>query len=376
MAACTDEYFHFTKDAHQKRALCRLNSEVRQQIVKVYEQLKTYGVHSTNRLGPAGFKYTGDGDAARCDACGLEVSEWVREMDPYTIHRERSPNCSFIRSVQSKNKLLQNHEENVAKRQKTELGSIPCNQQNKLIELNILQEVRHRTFSHWPEKAIPTKQQMITAGFFQCNVGDRVICLYCNLICQQWKGDIDDPVEVHKTLSPNCPYVLSMLTQQGSSSVLIVNQMSTDNNSNAAILLNNISRFQCDQIVYTSPCHINYTSIPSRQVTFETWNNESSPSVDDLVRAGFFHTGTKNVVTCFYCNGSLQNWGKNDNPLIEHIRWFPHCQYAKQLSGDELYNKVQEAKRAQQGCIAFFRKIIKYIAIFFYSTCSIQKLDK
>ena len=45
----------------------------------------------------------------------------------------------------------------------------------------------------------------------------------------------------------------------------------------------------------------------------------------------FIYTGNKTIVTCFYCNGSLQNWGANDNPTIEHARWFPHCAYAKQL---------------------------------------------
>ncbi|CAF1270611.1 unnamed protein product [Rotaria sordida] len=45
-------------------------------------------------------------------------------------------------------------------------------------------QVRQRTFSNWLHETIPTKEQMIIAGFFHCNVGDRVICLYCNLICQ------------------------------------------------------------------------------------------------------------------------------------------------------------------------------------------------
>jgi hypothetical protein len=275
-------------------------------------------------------------------------------MDPYQVHCERNPDCPFVRSTQTKTKLPENGQENAAKRQKTESNSNSCSQQNKLVEVNILREVRERTFSHWTSKTTPTREQMIKAGFFQCNVGDRVICLYCNLICQQWNGEVDDPIEVHKTISPNCAYVRSMLIPEGPSSVFIVNEFSSNNTSNATLLLNHSNRTQFDQIVYTSPCHANYSSIPSRHATFETWSNDSAPSVDDLVRAGFFYTGTKNVVTCFYCNGSLQNWGRNDNPLIEHIRWFPLCQYAKQLSGIELYNKVQEAKRARQGSIAYF----------------------
>ncbi|CAF4385491.1 unnamed protein product, partial [Rotaria sordida] len=56
-----------------------------------------------------------------------------------------------------------------------------------------------------------------------------------------------------------------------------------------------------------------YSEIPKRHASFATWPNEDLPSVDDLVRAGFFYTGTKTIVTCFYCNGSLQNWRPNDN---------------------------------------------------------------
>ena len=356
------EHSHFIQDTDQKRLLGRRKEETQLEIKKLFSRIRPHGEHSASRLRSAGFTYTGYSDTARCDTCGLEVSGWTREMDPYQVHRERSLNCSFLRSLPSKNKLLQNHQENAAKRQKTELGSHSRHPQNKLVETNPFQEIRRRTFSNWSAKTAPSKEQMIKAGFFQCNVGDRVICLYCCLICQQWKADVDDPIDVHKTLSKQCPYVLSMLIPEGSSSVFIVNEVPTNVNGNAASLLNNRNSMQFDQIVSTSPCHSDYSSIPSRQATFETWTSESSPSVEDLVRAGFFYIGTNNVVTCFYCNGSLQNWGKNDDPLIEHIRWFPLCQYAKQLAGNELYNKIQEAKRARQGWILFlvFSKEIKH----------------
>jgi hypothetical protein len=145
-----------------------------------------------------------------------------------------------------------------------------------------------------------------------------------------------------------------MLVPDGPSSVVIVNEFSANNTNNATSILNTSNQMRFDQIVYTSPCHPDYSSIPSRHATFETWTSDSAPSISDLVQAGFFYTGTKQVTTCFYCNGSLQNWSRNDNPLIEHIRWFPLCQYAKQLSGTELYNKIQEAKHIRQGSMFFF----------------------
>ena len=201
---------------------------------------------------------------------------------------------------------------------------------HSLVEADTIEEIRKRNFSHWSRQSSPSTTQMIDAGFFCCNVGDRVICIYCNVICQQWTGNSDDPCEVHKTLSPKCPYVLAMPTAATSSSIRDNSSLSADAISNTAL-------------------NPHYSGMSERLKTFTTWPNEDLPAVDDLVKAGFFYIGTKAIVTCFYCKGSLQNWAANDNPMIEHARWFPHCAYARQLCGTDLYRKIQESKRAQQG---------------------------
>ncbi|CAF0768729.1 unnamed protein product [Rotaria sp. Silwood1] len=264
-----------------------------------------------------GFQYTGVGDTARCDICGLEVSRWIREMDPFYVHLERNPNCSFVRSVQSKDQLTLDQEEKPAKRQKSQLNTERCNRQNKVVELDILKQVRQRTFSHWPHDTGLTKEQMISAGFFQCNVGDRVICLYCNLICQQWEGSMDEPVEVHKKLSPMCPYVRSMLTQTESSSVLIVNEISKDTNGNQTAALSNTNHLRFEQLVYTSPSHISYSSIPSRRATFETWTDQSSPSVDDLVTADDdFVSDCDLFIACVILQKQIEHINGNKDKII------------------------------------------------------------
>ncbi|CAF3714767.1 unnamed protein product [Rotaria sp. Silwood1] len=296
----------------------------------------------------AGFTYTGDGDTFRCDKCQLEVSGWTQDMVPKVLHAERNPNCPFVCSTILNSCMESNDQENPTKRQKIESNSDQYKYNCKLWEVNKLKQIRRRTFSHWSHQIKPSAEQMIDAGFFSCNVGDRVICLYCNLICQQWTADTDDPSEVHKTLSPKCPYVLSILIQPERSSALILNEISTYNRNNQIFGSTNAAQLQFDQIVNTTPYNSAYSEITKRLQSFTTWSHESSPLVDELVRAGFFYTGTENIVTCFYCNGSLQNWNANDNPLIEHVRWFPYCGYAKQVCGDELYRKIQEAKRVLQ----------------------------
>jgi len=58
-------------------------------------------IHSSNAMRAGGFSYTDRGDSARCVLCRLEVSSWTCNMDPFTVHSERSPLCAFVRSVKS-----------------------------------------------------------------------------------------------------------------------------------------------------------------------------------------------------------------------------------------------------------------------------------
>ena len=303
---------------------------------------KKCGPYSYNTMRAAGFDYTNNKDTACCRKCGLEVSSLTAETKPFAIHKERMPTCPYVLSIMPAIKnptgqsLTSTDGEPPSKRLKTSPID-PKTQVNTLFEVNSLKEIRKRTFSHWPRESLPSLAQMIQAGFFCCNVGDRVICIYCNLICQQWTPNNDDnPSKVHKTLSPKCPYVKG---------VLAVPQTSPSNEETTSTNLDSPSiSFHLAKTAH----HKKYIESEKRLESFSTCPDKSMPPVDDLVRAGFYYTGTR-TVTCFYCNGSLQNWGDNDNPLIEHTRWFPQCAYAKHLYGAEARQKRQESKRPLQG---------------------------
>jgi len=350
------------------------NREKLKKFVEFCGILKTTpGVHTYTIMKAAGLDYTGQGDTARCQKCGWEQSGWTHEMHPFKLHAEKNPNCSYVLSLKTSSILqsstfiahtsnsdsssLKANESSIstsddgeirAKRQKLDTSAdfLFLNHWN---EAKPLDQARRRTFSHWPHRTSPSTSQMIEAGFFSCNVGDRVICIYCNLICQQWTPNGDDACEVHKTLSPSCIFVKAKLLRRDTGSILIVNEASTASaTANDASSSDRNQAFRGQSLVHTVACHPIYAELPRRHTSFNSWPMENLPSVDDLVRAGFFYSGTKTVVTCFYCNGSLQNWGPKDNPMIEHARWFPHCAYAKQLCGEDLYRKIQESKRAQQ----------------------------
>ena len=322
-----------------------------------HQRLKSNGVYSSIEMQAWGFCYTGIGDTARCDGCNLEVSDWTRATNPYKVHTERSPNCPFIRSMIELN-IKEYGDLSEVEHSHTMAPEIGKQREKfRWKELGKLKKVRRLTFSHWPMDSSPSAEQMIAAGFFSCGVDDRTICLYCNLICQHWTPDTDDPSEAHKIISPQCPYVLFMLMLSESSSTLILNDLST-NNGDGIVMGSGTSTtpLRSAHIDYRAPCHPAYSDITKRLESFSSWSNESSPSIEDLARAGFFYTGTKSIVTCFYCNGSLQNWGAQDNPAIEHGRWFETCVYAKQLCGETLLQQIRVVKRARQGTdlIRFF----------------------
>ena len=314
---------------------------------------KTRGIHSSIQIEAAGFNYTNIELAAQCHACGLQVSHWPLGIEPFALHAQLSPTCSFVLSLRpaSINTGLTAsttaHIDDDQSRPQTKL--------DPLIEANALKMARQRSFSHWPHRRNHLAGSLIEAGFFCCNVGDRVICLYCHLICQGWGDGSDDACAVHKTLSPGCRYVGSMLMGPGltpllSSSIVIINERTATSNATTP---STVDSARCNTIVTTNACHPLQAEIPRRHASFTSWSSENVPPVDDLVRAGFFYTGTQTIVTCFFCNGSLQNWGPNDNPMVEHARWFPHCAYIKQLCGSRLYQQIRDSQRAHKGLTSF-----------------------
>lgn len=65
---------------------------------------------------------------------------------------------------------------------------------------------------------------------------------------------------------------------------------------------------------------------------------------------------------CFFCDGGLRNWEREDDPWHEHARWFPSCKYVRQVKGDSFVEEVltQEGGKIQQTAVYESKKIIIY----------------
>lgn len=56
-----------------------------------------------------------------------------------------------------------------------------------------------------------------------------------------------------------------------------------------------------------------------------------------------FSTGTNDHVNCFHCGSGLRNWEPDDDPWLEHARWFPQCRFVMLMKGEQYIKAVAES---------------------------------
>ena len=97
-----------------------------------------------------------------------------------------------------------------------------------------------------------------------------------------------------------------------------------------------------DNVISEKAYHPGYTLLQARIDSFKEWPATLSQQPADLAKAGFYYFGIKDMVKCFFCNGGLKNWDHNDDPFQDHVRWFPKCQFIRQLMGADYVDKIRE----------------------------------
>ncbi|KAK3603355.1 hypothetical protein CHS0354_025961 [Potamilus streckersoni] len=84
-----------------------------------------------------------------------------------------------------------------------------------------------------------------------------------------------------------------------------------------------------------------YADFKDRLDTFSRWPSDIVQTPAQVAEAGFFYTGSHDIVRCFACDGGLKNWDPDDDPWVEHARWFPQCAYVLHVKGEEFINLAQ-----------------------------------
>lgn len=171
------------------------------------------------------------------------------------------------------------------------------------------EQVRLETFSDWPLSLPVQPTDLARDGFYYLKTGDRVKCIFCNLVLKSWEpGDVVR--EEHKKFNSCCPFLL----KQNVGNVPIQTQTSQPGTSQGA---RQVARFP------------EYSKPAAREGTFRDMPQSMTQSIDELVEAGFFYTGQDDCVRCFHCGIFIRNWEPGDDPWSEHRHWSPTCVFIK-----------------------------------------------
>ena len=233
--------------------------------------------HTLNveEMTDAGFFYTGYGDSVTCFHCGGKIRCWESYHDPINEHIKHFPTCEFAQSLVGKYGASTRPKEPVMK----DVTS------------------RIRTYVKWPhiKSATLNAKQMALAGFFYLGYADEVRCFHCGVRLRSWRPS-DDPVAEHIKSFPHCEFAQSLITK-------------------------------CD----SQPKHPIMGDVRARIESYTKWPRCTTHTPTRMAEAGFYYVGYCDCVRCFHCDGGLRNWFPEDDPVTEHYRIFPRCDFIQSI---------------------------------------------
>lgn len=137
-----------------------------------------------------------------------------------------------------------------------------------------------------------TKKDLIRSGFYCTKLFDNILCCGCGWQSGDTKLTIRHINFIHKLQKPDCEMSKHVIENVNSysrykKSVLEIEQLMKD--------------------------------------TFLLWKNPF-PTVDEMVQAGFYYTGSDDAIACIACGIVLEQWRPEDVLLTEHRKASPHCE--------------------------------------------------
>lgn len=176
-------------------------------------------------------------------------------------------------------------------------------------------EERLSTFENWPIEHIIPKEKLAENGFIYLGRGDEVRCIYCKVEIMRWEID-DNPEVNHRRWAPQCP------------------------------LNKNVGKDVCGtgDVSQIYPAHLQFATYLSRLKTFHDWPVALNQKPEKMASAGFFYTGEGDKTKCFFCDGGLKDWEKDDIPWEEHAQSFPNCQFVKDNFNIHVNNNLTNNK--------------------------------
>ncbi|KAF6125936.1 NLR family apoptosis inhibitory protein [Phyllostomus discolor] len=303
----------------REKAQKGFNSEMRSEAkrLKSFVPYRSYSSWTPQEMAAAGFYLTGVKHRLQCFCCSLILFETSLEKLPIEEHKKLHPDCEF---------LLGKDVGNIAK-----YDIRVKNPENKLRgDRAKYQEEKARldSFKDWPFYAQATSPvELSAAGFVFTGKRDAVQCFSCGGCLGNWE-DGDDPWKEHAKWFPECEFL-----QSKKSSEEITQYIQSYEGFVGVTGEHFVNSWVKRDLPMTSAyCNDSiFANEDLRLDTFKNWPHESPVGVAALAKAGLFYTGIEDTVQCFSCGGCLKDWVEGDDPLEDHTKYFPNCQFLQNM---------------------------------------------
>lgn len=179
------------------------------------------------------------------------------------------------------------------------------------------------------------------SGFYSIeSKSDKVQCAFCSLVLRDWKSE-DNCHSLHLEHSPNCSYARIVCGIEVDSLVW-----------GDSVGGKNRLEYYDEEPTLQGRVPRSRPMIEARKQTYNGFSKYFSVSVHKLSLAGFHYSPSNDAndgCQCAYCNLSLDNWQKGDDPMEEHRNRSPHCTFfnAKAVKGKSPLLPLQQQQESK-----------------------------
>ena len=182
------------------------------------------------------------------------------------------------------------------------------------------EQARLKTFSDWEWGDVIDPRSMAAAGFYLDAASEVVRCPFCKAYFAEYKESFEHykPVWVHfMYLANDCPFIRGEEVGNIPLPDSLPIRAKDFCGEALGISLHNLQTCRMGRL-------------EQRMASYEhVWMEGRTPTPLQLAQAGFYYTGFKGDVRCFYCGVTVEDWSSDESPWYVHLIRKPHCPYMK-----------------------------------------------
>ncbi|OWF56460.1 Baculoviral IAP repeat-containing protein 7-A [Mizuhopecten yessoensis] len=330
---------------------------------------------SPTDLAKAGFYYEGNRDEVICCKCSFKYRCWQKGDVPFLVHSTKSPNCPLVRSdnrdtsatgkvhdslstlfesvsISSNSGAAGGHEDsqnNVPRnlQQATFEATLPASPDiapNRApdIPLPASPDITPNRAPDIPLPIVSTDQPNVEGGsptaVTNNSMRNRSVPDERSAISRVRNEQSQQAGTITSTTPQN---IKESLDEDRSMSITTSHDI-PGNEREDKLMMEPLG------VTETQPKYQQFAILATRLTTYKSWPSNLNQRPEQLAKCGLFYEGSHDYVRCFHCAGGLREWEPQDDPWIEHARWFPFCTFMRQLKGDRFIMDVQSGKITSQ----------------------------